>query len=70
MIERKFTLAEIMLLAGTRVALGVGLGLLLSTKLDADQRKSAGWALVFVGAITTIPLAMDVIGKSNADETT
>jgi len=69
MIERKFTLAEIMLLAGTRVALGVGLGLLLSTRLDDDQRKAAGWALVFVGAITTIPLAMDVIGKCDADET-
>lgn len=67
MIERKFTLAEIMLLAGTRVALGVGLGLLLSTRLDDDQRKAAGWALVFVGAITTIPLAMEVIGKRDAD---
>jgi hypothetical protein len=69
MFERKFTLAEIMLLAGTRVALGVGLGLLLSTRLDDDQRKAAGWALVFVGAITTIPLAMDVLGKGNAGET-
>ena len=68
MIERKFTLAEIMLLAGTRVALGVGLGLLLSTRLDDVQRKAAGWALVFVGAITTIPLAMDVIGKCDVDE--
>jgi hypothetical protein len=69
MFERKFTIAEIMLLAGTRVALGVGIGLLLSTRLDDDQRKAAGWALVFVGAITTIPLAMDVLGKGNADET-
>jgi hypothetical protein len=69
MFERKVTLAEIMLLAGTRVALGVGLGLLLSTRLDDDQRKAAGWALVFVGAITTIPLAIDVLGKQNADET-
>ncbi len=68
MFERKFTLAEIMLLAGTRVALGVGIGLLLSTRLDDDQRKAAGWALVFVGAITTIPLAIDVLGKRNADE--
>lgn len=69
MIERKFTFAEIMLLAGTRVALGVGLGLLLSTKLNDNQRKAAGWALAFVGALTTIPLAMDVIRKPNADET-
>jgi len=69
MFERKFTLPEIILLAGTRVALGVGVGLLLSTRLDDDQRKAAGWALVCVGAITTIPLAMDVMGKPNADET-
>lgn len=69
MMEHKFTIAEIMLIAGTRVALGVGLGLLLSTRLDEDQRKAAGWAFVFVGAITTIPLAMDVIGKRNGDET-
>lgn len=69
MIERKFTLAEVMLLVGTRVALGVGIGLLLSTRLDDDQRKAAGWALVIVGAVTTIPLAMDVIGKRNADQT-
>jgi hypothetical protein len=69
MIERKFILAEVMLLAGTRVALGVGIGLLLSTRLDDDQRKAAGWALVIVGAVTTIPLAMDVIGKRNADQT-
>lgn len=69
MIEPKFTLAEIMLFAGTRVALGVGLGLLLSMRLDDDQCKGAGWALVFVGAITTIPLAMDVIGKRDAAET-
>ncbi len=68
MMERKFTLAEIMLLAGTRVALGIGIGLLLSTRLDEGQRKSAGWALVFVGAITTIPLAMEILGKPEVDE--
>lgn len=68
MMERKFTLAEIILLAGTRVALGFGLGLLLSTKFDNEQRKAAGWALALVGGITTIPLVMDVVGKKGADE--
>ncbi|MGO8717668.1 MAG: hypothetical protein ACLQMO_00445 [Acidobacteriaceae bacterium] len=68
MIERKFTLAEIILLAGTRVALGFGLGLLLSTKFDNEQRKAAGWALALVGGLTTIPLVMDVIEKKGADE--
>ena len=31
MMERKLTVTEIMLIAGTRVALGIGIGLLLST---------------------------------------
>jgi len=67
MIERKFTIAEIALLAVTRIALGAGFGLLLSARLNNDQRKAAGWALALVGGLTTIPLAMEVIGKKNAD---
>ncbi len=66
MMERKFTIAEIMLLVGTRVALGAGIGLLLSSRLNNDQRKAAGWALALVGGLTTIPLAMDVLGKKNS----
>ncbi len=65
MMERKLTIAEIMLLAGTRVALGAGIGLLLSGWLNNDQRKAAGWALALVGGLTTIPLAMDVVCKKN-----
>lgn len=63
MIERKLTLPEIFLIAGTRVALGAGIGLLLSTRLNNDQRKAAGVALAVFGALTTIPLALTVIGK-------
>ena len=63
MMERKLTLAEIILIAGTRVVLGAGIGLLLSTKLNNDQRKAAGFALALVGGLTTIPLALGVIGK-------
>jgi len=66
MIERKLTIAEIILLVGTRVALGAGIGLLLSSRLNNDQRKAAGWALALVGGLTTIPLAMDVLGKKNS----
>jgi len=40
MMERKLTVAEIILIAGTRVALGAGIGLLLSTRLNNDQRKA------------------------------
>ena len=60
MFERKLTLAEIMLLAGTRVALGAGIGLLISTRLSRRQRKAAGLALALVGGLTTIPLAIIV----------
>jgi len=68
MIERQLTIPEIILIAGTRIALGVGIGLLLSSRLNNDQRKAAGWALALVGGLTTVPLAMGVIGKKSAGE--
>ena len=67
MMERKLSIAEILLIAGTRVALGVGIGLLISGKLNSDQRKAAGLALTLVGGLTTIPLAIGVIGKRSAE---
>jgi hypothetical protein len=55
-----------MLIAGTRVALGVGVGLLLSDRLNKDQRKAAGWALLAVGVLTTIPILKGVLAKPPA----
>jgi hypothetical protein len=49
-----------MLLVGTRVALGVGIGLLIATRLDARVRRGAGVALLAVGALTTVPIAMNL----------
>jgi len=69
MLERKLTIAEIILIAGTRVALGAGIGLLISTRLSNDQRKAAGLALALVGGLTTVPLAMGVIGKKSVTDT-
>jgi hypothetical protein len=63
MQERSLTIPEIILIAGTRVALGAGLGLLLGDKLGRDVRKGAGWALLAVGALTTIPIVIGVLGK-------
>jgi hypothetical protein len=68
MKERVLTIPELILIAGTRVALGVGIGLLLADKLTDNERRAAGWALVGVGALTTVPLAMDVLGKREAPE--
>ncbi len=61
--ERKVTIPELMLIGGTRVALGLGIGLLIKDKLNKDQRQAAGLALLIVGAVTTIPLAIEVLGK-------
>ncbi len=61
--ERKVTVPELILIAGTRVALGAGLGLLLSEKLNKDERKGAGWALFVIGAATTVPLALGLLHK-------
>jgi hypothetical protein len=52
MRERTLTIPEIMLIAGTRAALGAGLGLLIADKLSPDTRKGTGWALLAVGALT------------------
>ena len=67
MKERSLTLPEIGLIAGTRVALGVGIGLLISDKLNKDQRRGAGWALLGIGILSTIPIVVDVIGKPPAE---
>ena len=65
--ERTLTLPEIGLIAGTRVALGVGIGLLVAERLSRDTRRGAGCALLAVGAITTIPLVMGVLTKHSAN---
>ena len=70
MIERKLTLPEILLIAGTRVILGAGIGLLLSRRLNNDQRSAVGWTLALVGGLTTIPIAMGVIGKKGEERIT
>ena len=66
MIERKLTIAELILIAGTRVALGVGIGLLLGSRLSNEQRRAAGLSLALVGGLTTIPLVMGIVGKTSA----
>lgn len=63
MKQRALTVPEIMLVAGTRGALGFGLGLLVADKLDRSARTSIGWALVMIGALSTVPLLIDIFGK-------
>ena len=62
MIEKQVSLPTIELIAGTRLALGIGIGLLLANHLLPEQRRAAGWALFAVGALSTIPLMLQVYG--------
>lgn len=60
--ETTVSLPELGMIAGTRIALGAGIGLLLAGRLNDDQRKAVGLTLVFIGAVSTIPLGLEVLG--------
>ena len=66
MVETKLTIPDIILIAGTRVILGVGIGCLISMRMNNDQRKAAGLALAVVGGLTTIPLVLGVFGRQRS----
>jgi hypothetical protein len=59
----RLIIPELGLIAGTRVALGGGIALLLADKLSKEQRKAVGWTLFLVGAITTVPLVILVFAR-------
>jgi hypothetical protein len=49
--------------AVTRGMLGLGAGLLLADSLPWDQRRAAGWTLVAIGVLSTLPLAANVLAR-------
>jgi len=59
----ELTIPEIALIGGTRGLLGAGLALLLGHRMNEEQRKAVGWALFLIGAISTIPLVLNVLQK-------
>lgn len=63
MFKTELPLPALALLVGTRGLLGAGLGLLLAEKVNAGQRRAVGWALVAIGVVTTVPLAMMVFTR-------
>lgn len=63
------TLPELALIAGTRAALGAGLGLLLADRLSERERRAVGWTLLLVGVLSTIPLAFEVLGGGRLSAT-
>ena len=63
MKSTEITLPELALIAGTRGMLGAGAALLISSKLNNDQRKAVGWTLFIIGLVSTVPLAINVFSK-------
>jgi hypothetical protein len=63
MKKTELSLPEVALIAGTRGMLGAGAGLLLADKLKEDQRKAIGWTLLIIGAVSTVPLVIDVFSN-------
>lgn len=63
MKETRLSLPELGLVAGTRGILGLGAGLLLANRLSESQRRPLGLALLVIGALTTIPLALEIFGS-------
>lgn len=68
MISRTVTLPQLALIAATRAALGAGVGLLLAERVNSDQRRAVGWTLLAIGAISTVPLAADLLGRHCDDQ--
>jgi hypothetical protein len=60
MKDTRISMPALILIAGTRAALGAGLGLLLADRLSQEQRRAVGWTLFLLGALSTIPLAFEV----------
>ena len=54
---------ELGLIAATRGMLGAGIGLLLASHMSDQRRTTVGRILLAVGALSTIPLAIDVLTK-------
>jgi hypothetical protein len=64
---KSVTVPEIALIAATRGAIGFGAGLLLANKFKREQRKMLGWTLFVSGLASTIPIAMRIFGRKQAN---
>jgi hypothetical protein len=64
------TVPEIAIVAATRGVAGAGIGLLVAGFLRPDTRRTLGWTLLAIGALSTIPIAMALFGKRETKEET
>jgi hypothetical protein len=62
MRDHTLSLPELMFVVGTRAALAAGVTLLVAGRLSDKQRRLIGVTLVAIGAVTTVPAIMAVVG--------
>jgi hypothetical protein len=64
MKSREVSTFQLVLIAGTRVLLGVGVGLLIAGKLEGENRKLLGRVLLGAGIASTFPIARSVFHET------
>jgi hypothetical protein len=57
----RVNIAKVAALAVTRMALGVGVGLLVAEQLEPAKRRKVGSVLLAVGLVTTGPLVFSMV---------
>jgi len=61
-------LPEMAIVAATRGMAGAGAGLLISDFLRPETRRTLGWTLLAIGALSTIPIAMTLFGRRDESD--
>ncbi|MEO8739612.1 MAG: hypothetical protein ABI537_07915 [Casimicrobiaceae bacterium] len=56
------------IVAATRGMAGAGAGLLVSEFLRPETRRTLGWTLLAIGALSTIPIAMTLFARRDESE--
>lgn len=59
---------ELMFVVGTRVMIGVGVGLLAAEKLRERPRKAIAATLILIGAVSTVPVILTLRSRLQAGE--
>ena len=59
----RVTAPEMAIVAATRGMAGLGAGLLISSLLTPNTRRTLGWTLLAIGAVSTVPILMALTGK-------
>ena len=70
MRKLSLTLPQLIFVAATRGALGVGIGLLLAGRIRRNRRRVIGSTLAIAGALSTIPAALSIFRRTVPDERT